>query len=171
MGGSIMASTYDLLYTETLSSSTSSITINNLNTFYSNGYKDLCITFVANVSSSISQDVRFNGDSQNNYDIVGFDSWGGVWAFSANRLYSPASYWNNDTSAEGSSVLELELFNFGDTSSNYKNALVKATGERHGINFCKWNQQGQAINSITFSCYSANSYLAGSKISIYGIAI
>lgn len=165
-----MASTYDLLYFEKLTSSALSVSVNNLTNFYNSGYKNLCITFTANVSSRISQDIRFNSDSQSLYDIVGFDSWGGVWAFSANRLYSPASYWDNDTSLEGASVLELELFNFGDTSSNYKNALVKATGERHGINFCKWNKQNTAINSVEFTCYESNYYQAGSTIAVYGVA-
>lgn len=179
----VAAGAYDLLETVTLTSTTSSVTFDNLDTLYSSAYKHLEIKMVGrSTRTGANQDsfqMTFNEDNGANYtrQDIGTDGASGYGRSRANqsRMYL------GQTSASDS-----ESFSFGatiaqiiDPFSSNKNTTIlgfngshaPGTGGGPGTYVYIVGGMQMSVNvlsSIQVYCGS-NAFVAGSRFSIYGI--
>lgn len=165
---------YDLLATEILTGTQTSITFSSLNN-YANDYKHLQIRGVARSSYS-EQDVvslRFNGDGAKNYALHFMFNSGsevastGATSIDANRaqgFYISGS--NAAANTYGAGIVDIL-----DPFSTTKNTTIRGLGgnpaQRLGLNSGLWLNTA-AITSVEL-LLSGGSMVAGSRFSLYGL--
>lgn len=160
---------YELLETQVLSSTTSSVTFTNI----SQDYKHLQLRYLGRLSTSGDyQNFRFNGDTGTNYDshnLVGRSSTAFSSAYtnqSSIRYLSPVASDSNEFNIGTMDILDytaaknktIRLVNGKDTSAYYADAYVS-------IGSGQWRNTS-AITSITIF---APNLTTGSRYSLYGI--
>lgn len=164
--------TYDLLASNVLSSTASTVTFDNLNTLAS-GYRDLIFQInLATTSSGQSYvTMRFNSDTGSNYHWVGATG-NGTTTVSSSTGGSPFPYIavsNYVGSATNSkAILNVNLMDFA-TTNKHKSVLVRANNASQGTTMeaSRWASTS-AITRIDINSLSA-SFPAGSSFYLYGI--
>ncbi len=168
---------YELIETQILGSSQTGITFSSLAT-YASTYKHLQIRYTARSSISGTQDggtgIRLNGDSGSNYsshNLIGNGSTVSSNAFTS-QTYMFSQTINGNTSAAdafGAGVIDL-LDCYSTTKNKTLRWLNGFTGSVSGIRLGSGAWLNTAsVTSITIDARDGNSYLTGSRFSLYGI--
>lgn len=169
-------SAYDLLETTTLTTSASSVTFSGLGAY--SDYRHLQIRSITRTNrpsafSTLSR-LRFNSDSATNYaqhilfgqgssvvtqgfaNVSGFD-----------RMYSDGA----DSPAGSFTANVIDLLDFASVSK-YK-TLKLLGGHAQSSNIIMLSSglwmNTSAVTSITFDDFQSNSFVAGSRFSLYGV--
>jgi hypothetical protein len=172
---------YELIATEILTSSQSSVTFSDLGD-YSSTYKHLQVRFSARTTeTSFNRSdliVRINGDSSTNYDshyLFATGSTGNVSSgsdVSSSWIYAGSITSNFDTSGS----FGVGIFDLLDAYSTTKNKTGRSLAGRMGgsfpyiiaLNSGHWRSTS-SVTSLTFSILDAENLVAGSRFSIYGL--
>jgi hypothetical protein len=158
--------TYEPIATQTITgTSTTSVTFSSLGT-----YDDIVAIMNMGVDSAGGNiQVRFNGDSGNNYSNLIFY---GLSSTNATAQYTSLS--QGYVHVAGSlptivgTITELHIPNYRNTT-HYKTAISRYGNYATEVDFGAFTwRSGSAITSINFSSYSA-AYKANSTITLYGI--
>ena len=158
-------STYTPIASQTLLSTSTSITFSNI----PQGYTDLVIVAdILGASATADAVLRFNSDTSANYSSTVIRSDGST---SASTQYSE-SYINAGRSW-GSGIRYTHLINILNYSNNttYKTALCRTNdaGGQVGAIVILWRKTPEAINSIQISTTPSANITTGSTFSLYGI--
>jgi hypothetical protein len=171
---------YELIATEILGSSQSSITFSNLGD-YSSTYKHLQIRMVTKSDRSDNNldnpYIQFNGDTGNNYtwhflegngSSVSSGGFGNFNSTLANGIY-PSTLGANTTSAFSGNVIDIL-----DAYSSTKNKTIRSlSGGTNASNFIRLTSgfwlNTNALTSIVIKINVGPNFVAGSRFSIYGI--
>jgi hypothetical protein len=177
------AGSFDLLETQVLTGSASSVTFSSLNT-YAAIYKHLQIRYVAKSdrSSGDGNDamiMTLNGDSGANYNshILQGDGSSVVSGFETYQNAMEYTYiagtGGNTTGAFGSGVMDL-LDPFSTSKFKTRRTLVNnslgGSFKTVSISSAMWRNTA-AISSITFDQRYGSNFVAGSRFSLYGIKV
>lgn len=161
-------STYDLLASNVLSSSASSVTFSSLNTVAA-GYRDLVLVIVgAATSPDTYAFMRFNSDS-GTYAYVYANGNGTNTAASGPgdnkiQLGGRASYFTGNLET----LIQIQLFDFAQTDK-HKSQLIRFNNASRAVEMMgsRWGSTS-AITSINL-IMNVGSWLAGSSFYLYGI--
>lgn len=168
-----MATTYVPLYTTTLASATSSLTISSI----SSAYTDLVlVSSMMGDAGTIDTRLTFNGDSSTNYSATRMwgDGTSGSSNRSSNRAFIDMNYGGSVTTTSPTTSI-IEIFNYANTTT-YKTVLMRSADvggiyQASNANVAMWRgstgSAAQAITSITIT--GTNNFKAGSTFSLYGI--
>lgn len=167
-----MALTYEPIATNTLGSATGSVTFSSI----PQTYTDLVLKIqVGGASSSANIQVRFNGDSGTNYNVIAMYAYNDSSKAGGSYQNLAHGYGGNVALAMGTSLQGISIINifdytstnkFKNTYSNWGYANSISTAETNHI-ISQWRNTS-AITSINISSYSAN-YITGSTFTLYGI--
>ena len=161
-----MASTYDIIATNTLSTSAASITFGSI----SGTYTDLLI--VTNVKSTTTGNmtIRFNADSSSLYSYTRLTGDGSSAASSRitgfNQLFTDSQgYFDGDNFNQ---VKTINIMNYSNTTT-FKTCLIRSNRVQTGIDaIAGLYRSTSAITSILLSG-NGNNFVAGSTFNLYGI--
>jgi len=178
--GGAVASSYELITTNILSTSQSSFTFSNLNTLATN-YKHLQIRGLTRSSTNTdytSAGIRFNGDSGANYSAHEVVSDGVSMSSGGGSSQTSPFIWRISGATAASGIFGGAIIDILDFSSTSKNKTVKALSGVHvhgspnagtiQLTSAAWYNTS-AITSITFVDATGGNFVAGSRFSIYGI--
>ena len=158
--------TYVALDTQTLTSATSSITFSSISAAYTE------LVLVSNVKVSSTGEavqIRFNGDTGNNYSFTQFQG-NGTNALSSRSSNLSIIYISNDGSATNYGTAITHIMNYSNTTT-YKSTL----GRFSEASATSWSSSGlwrstAAITSLTLNVSGTSKTLStGSTFSLYGI--
>lgn len=160
-------STYDLIASNVLSSTTSSVTFSSLNSIAA-GYRDLIVVISGTMTSNNSAWIRFNSDSGSNYNRVWMQGDGSTTAsgLSANQ----AQIYISSTDAFSSTNInqvQIQLFDF-NTTDKHKAGLIRvdrSDAVTSALAF-RWASTS-AITSILID--GDGDYASGTTFYLYGI--
>lgn len=166
-----MAVTYEPIYTTTLGSAQSSVTLNSFS-----GYTDLVLVSNMRSTSSGNQEfqINFNSDTGSNYSYTRLAGDGSS-AFSdrgSNRTYIDGGYMPGSNSTSGVFGLNIcSIMNYSN-STTYKTAIYRwndagAVNAYAAAEVALWRSTS-AITSITLKMSSGNLDI-GSTFTLYGI--
>jgi len=176
-GGAVAsAGSYDLLATEILTSSQSSVTFSSLNSTYGADYEHLQIRMVGR-SDRISDDenlrIRFNADSGSNYANHYLQGNGS--SVSSGSEVSNTGMWARSLTASSSNSGSFGVFviDILDAFKTSKNTTVRTLGgstddDFIGLSSGVWLNTA-ALTSIELGTQFSNDLVTGSRFSIYGI--
>jgi hypothetical protein len=174
--GVVSASSYELIETQILGSPSSSITFSSLGT-YSSTYKHLQIRMIgrSNFSGNSSAVfVRLNGDTGSNYSLheLTGNAFGVVSLGAASQtVMSAGEFPAANYAANIFSPAVIELLDF---SSSTKNTTIRTLSGISGLRTLVslssglWNNTA-AVTSVTVISGGGASFVAGTRMSIYGV--
>ena len=168
-----MASTYDKIYSTTLGSSQSSVTLNSFS-----GYTDLRL-IIANATAVTTEAnivFRINGDSGSNYSVTNLGARAlSATPFSARQSSVTYGYLNWYSAIDSRAGMVIaDFMNYANTTT-YKTILGSSrinegnatyAGVEDTVNL--WRSTS-AITSIVLSLSTGASYATGSTFTLYGI--
>ena len=172
---SVAADSYDLLETEILTSSQSSVTFSSLNSTYGADYQHLQIRYVARTTRDLASDITqmyFNGDTGSNYSWhrlrgngAAIDSEG-----QSSQSYMRATYVPSTLTA--SNIFGAGVIDILDPFETNKNTTIRAFGGETANNYVAihsgaWYNTA-ALTSITIDQFGTN-FVADSRFSLYGL--
>lgn len=155
-----MTATYEKIATNTLGSSTATVTFSSI----SSAYTDLVVIFTGTATSGTTLFYRFNGDSNSNYSdtyLYGEGSYGSGRHTSITNIFGAG--------VNTSQCMQvINVMNYANTST-YKTTLLRgnANGVGTTITFSGLWRSTSAITSIAIS--SSASFATGSTFTLYGI--
>jgi hypothetical protein len=164
--------TYDLIASQTLGSSASSITFSSI----AASWTDLRIVLTATSDSGgPGVQLRFNGDSATNYSVTTLDGYNGAGVYttySANWSYIYINANGGALSTTYPSLYDINVFSYA--GSTYKTSLISNAGDKNGNTpstvsavAALWRSTA-AITSLTLLA-SSNNFATGTTASLYGI--
>lgn len=164
-----MTTTYTPLYTTTLGSAASSVTING----FSSAYTDLVLVGVPKVTAATTFAIRFNSDSASNYSetIMYGDGSSATSTRLSNQTEMRITYGATSRNTNTSNFI-VNIMNYSNTTTyktvlSRENAASDGTGAIAGL----WRKTPEAITSITIIPLSGGTIIdAGSTFSLYGVA-
>lgn len=179
----VAAGAFDLLASEVLTGTQSSVTFSNLSSTYGSTYQHLQLRSVVRTSSTISYadnlKIQINGSSSSNY------SWGGVQIYGDNSINAMGNNTGQSSilvSAVAGNLATANVFgaaiiDFSDAFDSNKSTTIKALGgHAQGLSNANNLHFGSgafytigAIDSITLSAWSAPSLVAGCSFFLYGL--
>lgn len=159
-----MAVTYEAIATQTLGSSTSSVTFSSI----PQTYTDLHIVFngTSSAAGAVGLGFRFNSDSSGNYSyriLYGSGSSAAI-NYSSNTT---EGYFGNVWTTQATSTADI----LGYSSSNtYKTVLARTDGAANRVALwaSTWRSTS-AITSLEILTTNSDTYQAGSIFTLYGI--
>jgi hypothetical protein len=154
-------STYTPIATQTISSSTTSITFSGIPQFYT----DLVLIFEGVASGSNAKTIKFNGDTSALYSCTTFYGTGST---AATGRYSD-SYIDVVNSFANRQMTIIQIINYSNSTTNkiYISRHSSAATSTEAI-VGLW-RSNSAINSITINTSTTNTFSAGSNFTLYGI--
>lgn len=168
---------YDLLETQVLTSSASSVTFTGLGSY--TDYKHLQIRLASRnartVGGSERLGLRMNGDTGTNYSMHRLEGTGSTLSsFNSSpstRIYIGCNPRGSGTDNEyGAAIVDIL-----DFSSTNKYTTIRALGGAHStydnrivVNSGAW-MNTNAVTSLTFTDDGGDNFTAGSRFSIYGV--
>lgn len=165
-----MPETYEPFHTTTLGSAVTNFTIGSI----SSSYTDIVLVMRYGISAGADILVRFNGDSNANYNNrYGWNSGAASTSFNAGQEtttgINPRTPANQATSI--GSLLFLEIFDY--SSDLWKSTMTRHTGAGGSSAFTSvangtW-MNTSAITSITLVTNSAATFAVGTTVTLYGI--
>jgi len=163
-----MATTYDLISSQTLGSAAASITFSSI----AASWTDLRLVLTAiSGSSNIAPVLTFNNDTGTNYSVITLDG-NGASAYTSPQTNASNIYPNYTVGFIDTTYPALYDFNiFSYTGSNYKTVLVANNGDKNGSGntTCAvglWKSTS-AITSLTITV--GTTMAAGTTAKLYGI--
>jgi len=176
-GGAVAAvDSYDLLVTEILTSSQSSVTFASLGD-YAADYQHLQIRMVGRSDRSSRDDenlrIRFNSDSDSNYSNHYLQTDGGSVTSGAetnNNAMWARSLTASSSPSDSFGVFVIDVLDFSNTN---KNTTARTLGgsiddDFIGLSSGAWFNTA-ALTSIELGTQFSNNFVARSRFSIYGI--
>ena len=171
-------SAYDLLETQVLASSASSVTFTGLDTLAA-GYQNLQIRMLtrADTSGFASHYMEFNGDSAANYGthrLIGSgSSVSSSWLAAENYIRLGDSERLTQSVADSFAPTIVDLLDFASTTKTTtarvlsgRTGGVSGASPRIFLNSGLWTST-DAITSVLFKNFA--NYVAGTRISLYGV--
>lgn len=158
-------STYTLIYTTTLGSAQSSITLNSFS-----GYTDLVL--ITSASSDISADTndikcQFNGDIGNNYSTVFFYGTGSSAASGKTSNSNGVLIARHHATEYAVGITHFQNYS---NSTTYKTDLSRGSaGTSITIGYVGTWRNTAAITSMVLTPTSASNFDSGSTFTLYGI--
>ena len=155
-----MASTYEKIATNTLSSASSTITFSSI----SGAYTDLVLVINGALTGSAVKLIKFNGDTAANYSITTLV---GTSAGASSGEYAE-SYIDVANSSTASFMNTVKIMNYSNTTT-YKTFLARQDASTTTVEQIVglWRSTA-AITSFTITT-SSNSVASGSTFTLYGI--
>lgn len=159
-----MASTYEPIASQTLSSATTTVTFSNL----PQAFTDIVMQIVQVGSLGGQVSVRLNGSSSSIYS--GTILRGNASGASSFRRTSQTAFFLENGSSTEPSLASVSLFSY--TSTNvYKTLLMQQSDM--DISYVNrevglW-QSASAVTSVSFTAASSNGLLSGTTFALYGI--
>lgn len=163
------AAAYDLLETQVLTSSASSVTFSSI----PQDYKHLQIRYVSQNSSATVNQIQLNGDTGSNYDrhnLYGDGS--NVYASAVNTT----TYWQFVTpfTSDGTSLFGigvLDILDYSNTSKNTTGRLLagldRSSNKQIRLLSGLWRNTA-AVTSVGLNA-NGNSFVPGSRFSLMGV--
>ena len=157
-----MAATYEPIYTTTLGSNQSSITLNSFG-----GYTDLVLVVAGNSSGAGSAyTLQFNGDTASNYSNTYLYGSGSSAQSARSSGVSEMNIGNTDQSNNQTTI--INIMNYAN-STTYKTALSRGGGTTIGtISYVGLWRSTSAITSIRLGV-NTGTINTNSTITLYGI--
>lgn len=157
-----MTATYDKIATNTLSSTTASVTFNSI----SGAYTDLILVVNATSPSLVNLEMQYNGDTGNNYSRTVLSANGSA---TQSLRQSNVGYIRLTTEgilATGQSNQIIQIQNYSNTTT-YKTSLNRANNSVYGTDAVVglWRNTA-AITSVTLY---VGTFSVGSTFNLYGI--
>jgi hypothetical protein len=170
-GAVAVASDYDLLETEILTGSQTSVTFSSLNSTYGADYQHLqarCVFSGGAVVSSLR--IQLNGDTGSNYSLHL------LYGNGSNALSTgaPSDVWAlgnsvTTTNAFAASVVDI-LDPFETTKYTTGRILHGRTGSSNSIELLSGNWRNTAaVDTINFKVDGGQTLIAGTRLSLYGL--
>lgn len=168
------AGAYDLLETQVLTSSASSVSFSSI----SQNYKHLQLRVSARsdrAATSTAIQHTFNNDTSNNYKIHGLDGNGSSVSSFERSLRGYFEGLVYGTTAESDNFVP-EIYDILDYTNTSKNTTVR--GLLGGASSSAFNAirlmsglwlDTSAVTTLTLTCGSLANFIAGSRFSLYGI--
>ena len=172
-GAGGVAGTYELIETQILGSSQSSITFSNLGT-YSSTYKHLQIRAVtrSNTAGGLGpMEVRLNGDSGTNYAWHRLGGYGSVvqsGAGTSATFMAIGLVPYNDQTANSFAASVLDILDPYSTSKNTTVRSLAGMPNTIELRSGAWFNTA-SVTSVLLKPDSSNTFAIGSRFSIYGI--
>ena len=166
------SSDYDLLETEILTGSQSSVVFNNLNSTYGADYQHLqarCVFSGGGVVSSLR--IELNGDAGLNYSLhVLYGNGSSVLAASS----APSDIWALGNSVTTSNAFAASIVDILDPfeTTHYTTARILhgRTGSSNSIELLSGNWRNTAaVDTINFRVDGGQTLVAGTRLSLYGL--
>ena len=160
-----MPATYELITTTTLGSNASSITISSIPATYT----DLVIVGNYKVvnGGGVGVCMRFNSDSGNNYEFMGYYSNGSSNSGNYAQPYSFSYFAIADNTYLTTSVVHVNNY---ATTGRFKTLIAHSGNYNFNSAYTgNWNNSTTAIDSVTIVCDGGSQITSGAKFSIYGI--
>lgn len=150
----------------TLSSNSTTITFSSI----PGTYQDLYLVVVGRSSMGFFQNIRFNGDSGSNYNIVRFTANGatlasGVAAAQTRGLISDSSF---NSSITGAAFIHILDYARTDKHKTTIGDVHADNGYNNELLCNRWSSTA-AITSVALSSDSSQTYLAGTTFALYGV--
>lgn len=159
-----MATTYDVIETQTLGSAATTVTFSSIPATYT----DLILIVNGTVSSSSNSYIRFNSDAGSNYsDTLLYGTGSGSPGSERNATQTRVNAGNMYASTMNTSI--VHIFNYTNTNV-YKtifgrwNSAANIVGATGGL----WRSTS-AITSITLSLLSSYTFSANDTFTLYGV--
>jgi hypothetical protein len=158
-----MPSTYDSIATQTLGSSSGSITFSSIPSTYT----DLVIVFSGTTPALVAVDIQFNGDTSALYSRI-IISGNGSTAVSDREVSQPQSSIGLSSTTQSNSI--FQVFNYSNTTT-FKTILSRANVAASLVRGCAGVYRStSAITSVTLSLTTSGStFNIGSTFTLYGI--
>jgi hypothetical protein len=158
-----MPATYDPIATQTLGSSSGSITFSSIPSTYT----DLVIVFSGTTPALVAVDIQFNGDSSAIYSRA-IISGNGSSASSDREVNQNQSSIGLSSTTQSDTI--WQVFNYSNTTT-FKTTLARANVSASLVRACVGLYRStSAITSVTLSVTnSATTFNTGSTFSLYGI--
>ena len=163
-----MATTYEPIATTTLGSAASSITFSSIPSTYT----DLRVVLVAQGNgANVDAQIQFNSDTGTNYSSTQLYGNG---TSAASTRYTSGTFIYADAGAVYSAnfcLYTIDVFSYA--GSTYKTCLISENGDKNGSGIVSssvglWRSTS-AINTLKIQTGSANTYVAGTTATLYGI--
>jgi len=163
-------SSYIPIASQTLTSTASSVTFSSIPaTLGGKTLRDLVLVISIPGSNNQSLDLRFNGDTNSNYNFVMMRGNGSNTLSQGGRGQSNLNLHFNDSRIGNNANFVVQIFDFAQTDKhktvlsryNSSSAMTQATAAR-------WANVA-AMTSILVTAFSSGSYNIGSTFSLYGI--
>jgi hypothetical protein len=151
--------TYDLIASNVLTSSASSVTFSSIPATY----RDLILVIDAGATSSSGFEIQVNSDTGNNYSNVNMMGFDGGTTGSASITYSA---YTPTLSAATTKVFIVTQFMDYSATDKHKTALMRRNDIHVGAIAGRWANTN-AINTIKIS---ASNIASGSSFYLYGIS-
>jgi hypothetical protein len=170
--------TYELIESAILSTTTSSVTFSSLAT-YASTYKHLQVRIVARTDNADTNDaigMRFNADSGANYDFHQLVGNGTSVTSSALINITRSGYGVGAGATAGASIFGSSVLDILDVYAA-KNKTVRTLGglfvaaDAARVIFLRstaWRNTS-SVTSLTFNPVTGSNFVAGTRISLYGI--
>lgn len=160
-----MPATYELITSYTVPSNTTSVTLSSIPSTYT----DLVIVGNYKVvnGGGVGFSLRFNSDTGNNYEFMGFAANG-----SANSGNYGQPYNMSYVAIALDNPLTTTVAYVNDYATTGKYKTILAHSGNSGFNSAytgNWNNTASAINSVTFVCDGGSNITAGGIFTLYGI--
>jgi hypothetical protein len=158
-----MPNTYDPIATQTLGSSSGSITFSSIPSTYT----DLVLVFSGTTAALVAVDIQFNADSSAIYSRA-IISGNGSTAVSDREVNQSQSSIGLSSTTESNSI--FQVFNYSN-STTFKTVLSRANVAASLVRACVGLYRStSAITSVTLSVTNSGSTFAtGSVFTLYGI--
>lgn len=159
-----MPKTYEPIATQTLGSTTSTVTFSSI----PQTYTDLIFSCNYSVNATYNLFVRVNGDTGNNYGTTGLDGYPN----SARSYRNTSQSWMNlgfsDVANQRQSAI-IHFMNYSNTTT-YKTALSRQNSPTQYVLLAAglWLNTA-AITSISVNTLTADVFATGSTFTLYGI--
>jgi hypothetical protein len=155
--------TYESIATQTLGSSSGSITFSSIPSTYT----DLVIVFSGTTAALVAVDIQFNGDTSTNYSRT-IISGNGSTASSDREVNQNQSSIGLSSTTQSDTI--WQVFNYSNTTT-FKTTLARANVSASLVRACVGLYRStSAITSVTLSVTnSATTFNTGSTFSLYGI--
>jgi hypothetical protein len=159
-----MANTYEAIATQTLGSTTTSVTFSSI----PGTYTDLVLIYDGTTASNGYLSIRFNGDTGTNYSATVIRGTGSAAGSTRFTSASEIDIAMGSTLSTSQNNAIIQVMNYSNTTTN-KTLLARTNnaGVETGAGVGLWRSTS-AINSITIKTNSPN-FSIGSTFSLYGI--
>ena len=156
--------TYEPIATNTLGSAAASVTFSSI----SGSYTDLVIVYDGRGTSGTSLYLQFNGDSSSNYSHTRILADGSSAISQRGSNNTIGSFISIVSTTQNNVIAQVQNYS---NSTTYKTTLARSnnTTGYTGAYVSLWRSTA-AINSITITTGTADTYVAGSTFTLYGIA-
>ena len=162
-----MPATYEPIATQTLGSSTLTITFSSIPSTYT----DLQIVWSTKISGTFNNFVQFNGDTGTNYSWTRLVGNGSTASSAAATSVSNGCYVGIGANSGTPTLMQISVFNYAGSTN--KTTLSRYGSDNNGSGASGaavglWRNTA-AINSITLLNNGSDPQQAGTTVTLYGI--